>query len=109
MRSEDRSYDAPPTAVGLNDSFRPSMDSFVVSEQPLPAAAQSSSSYDDLRRRNREEYEQKRLDSYKKMDAIKTSPNPAPPPSPGYTGPRPLSSGSRSSDKKNAYGDVWEE
>ena len=109
MRSEDRSYDAPPTAVGLNDSFRPSMDSFVVSEQPLPAAAQSSSSYDDLRRRNREEYEQKRLDSYKKTDAIKTSPNPAPPPSPGSTGPRPLSSGSRSSDKKNAYGDVWEE
>jgi hypothetical protein len=109
IRSEDRSYDAPPTAVGLNDSFRPSMDSFVVSEQPLPAPAQNSSSYEDLRRRNREEFEQKRLDAYKKMDGVKTSPAPAP--SQGYTGPQnaPLSSGSRISDKKNVYGDVWEE
>lgn len=109
IRSEDRSYDAPPTAVGLNDSFRPSMDSFVVSEQPLPSPVQSSSSYDDLRRRNREEFEQKRLDAYRKTDEIKTTPNVASPPSSGYAGPQNLPTGSRTSDKKNLYGDVWEE
>ena len=40
MRAEDRSYEAPPSAVGLDDSFRPSMDSFTVSEQPLPPPSQ---------------------------------------------------------------------
>ncbi|XP_032786650.2 OCIA domain-containing protein 1 [Daphnia magna] len=108
LRSEDRSYDAPPTAIGLNDSFRPSMDSFVVSEQPLPSPTQHSSSYDELRRQNREEFEQKRLDAYKKTDGFKTNPNVAPHTAPGY-GTSGVSSRAHASDKKNSYGDVWEE
>ena len=107
MRAEDRSYDAPPTAVGLNDSFRPSMDSFSVSEQPLPPPTQSSASYDDLRRRNREEYEQKRMEAYKKVDGFKTPS--APPANSSYGTQNVPSSGSRTSGNKNAYGDVWEQ
>lgn len=105
MRSEDRSYDAPPTAVGLDDSFRPSLDSFSVSEQPLPPPTQSSTSYDDLRRKNREEFEHKRMENYKKMDGYKTNPNPTPAP---YRS-APTSQGSQVPANKNAYGDVWEE
>lgn len=109
IRSEDRSYDPPPTAVGLNDSFRPSMDSFSVSEQPLPQPNQVTTSYDDLRRQNREEYEQKRMDAYKRQDGFRTTQSPSPPPS--YQGPPrgPSAAGSRIPNKKNEYGDVWEE
>lgn len=108
MRSEDRSYDAPPTAVGLNDSFRPSMDSFSVSEQPLPPPNQISTSYDDLRRQNRDDFEQKRMEAYKRQDGFRTSPNPTPQPSyqAAQRGPSVVGS---SSNKKNEYGDVWEE
>lgn len=105
MRSEDRSYDAPPTAVGLDESFRPSMDSFSVSEQPLPPPTQSTTSYDDLRRKNREEFEHKRMEAYKKMDGFKTSPASSPAPYPSSS----ASQGSRIPANKNAYGDVWEE
>lgn len=105
MRSEDRSYDAPPTAVGLDDSFRPSMDSFSVSEQPLPPPTQNTTSYDDLRRKNREEFEHKRMEAYKRTDGFKTNPTPTPAPYPSA----PTSQGSRIPANKNAYGDVWEE
>lgn len=107
MRSEDRSYDAPPKAVGLDDSFRPSLDSFSVSDQPLPPPAQISTSYDDLRRSNREEFEHKRMEAYKKMDGFKTNQSPA---SAAYpSAPSTSLQGSRSPANKNAYGDVWEE
>uniref|UniRef100_G3MR37 OCIA domain-containing protein n=1 Tax=Amblyomma maculatum TaxID=34609 RepID=G3MR37_AMBMU len=52
-----RSYNAPQ---GLDDSQRPSLDNPVVAEVPenLPPAKYSTS-YEELRRRNREEYERR--------------------------------------------------
>lgn len=104
LRAEDRSYDAPPTISGLDDTFRPTLDSFVVEEQPLPPAAQNVASYDDLRRKNREEYEQRRAEAIKRVD---------PPRRPPVSQPSQPAYGSRSSpsssEKTNAYGDVWEE
>ncbi len=94
--------------MGLNDSFRPSMDSFSVSDQPLPPPTQSSASYDELRRRNREEYEQKRIDAYKRVEGYKAPSAPAANPSYG-TQNVPSSGSHPSAGNKNAYGDVWEQ
>ena len=104
MRAEDRSYEAPPTAVGLDDNFRPSMDSFSVSEQDLPPPASSATSYEDLRRKNREEYELKRMENYRRA----SSPTPVAPQPVAQPPPRRVPS-STGSGQKNAYGDVWEE
>jgi len=103
MRGEDRSYDAPPSAVGLDDTFRPSMDSFSVSDQPLPPPSQTVASYDDLRRMNREEYDQKRVAAYNRNVAPSPAPQERPAPIPTRRSPAPTGSA------KNAYGDVWEE
>lgn len=118
MKAQDFTFDAPPTAVGLDDSSRPSVDS-VISDDMLPPPVQSQSymSYEDRRRQNREEYEKK-----------KYGVNPTPPPAPapfappahfedssptssmftGEAAPKSLPS-YRKIVKKNEYGDTWEE
>jgi len=99
MRAQDFSYGAPPTVTGLDDSFRPSMDSFTISEQPLPPVSQNVTSYEDLRKENRREYV---MSSLQKQTA-----EPSTSRSPPVSTPNPRSS---SAPKvKNAYGDVWEE
>ena len=106
MRAEDRSYEAPPTAVGLDDNFRPSMDSFSVSEQELPPPTSNVTSYEDLRRKNREEYELKRMENYRRS----SSPTPAAaPPVAQPPPPQRRVPSSTGGGQKNAYGDVWEE
>lgn len=107
MRSEDRSYDPPPTLVGLDDTHRPSMDSFAVSDQPLPPSSPVMTSYDELRRKNREQYEQKRMDTPKRTETGRSAPLPA---QPSYVPPSaPSSAYGQAHPKKNAYGDVWED
>uniref|UniRef100_A0A131XC67 OCIA domain-containing protein n=1 Tax=Hyalomma excavatum TaxID=257692 RepID=A0A131XC67_9ACAR len=113
-----RSYNAPQ---GLDDSQRPSMDNPVIAEVPenLPPAKYSTS-YEELRRRNREEYE-RRLSAPPPSSQL---PPPAPsepsaqPPSQtfeeraqrGYPSRIPSSvPPGGSSGKKNKYGDSWED
>ena len=104
MRSEDRSYEAPPTAIGLDDNFRPSMDSFSVSDQELPPPASSDTSYEDLRRKNREDYERKKMENYRRMSSPASDPQPIKP-----VVRRPITSSGGGGGQKNSYGDVWEE
>ena len=95
MRAQDFTYGAPPTASGLDDSFRPSMDSFTVSEQPLPPVSQNVTSYEELRNENRREYMMGTLEKQVKSSAPAVS--------------IPTSRSSAVPKSKNAYGDVWEE
>lgn len=105
LRAEDRSYDPPPTVAGLDDSYRPTVDSFVVEEQPLPTPTQIVTSYDDLRRKNRQEYEERRTEAMRRVETPRKAPVGETSPAYGFRGPpSPLSH-----EKKNAYGDVWEE
>lgn len=104
LRANDRSYEAPPTISGLDDNFRPSLDSFAVDEQPLPQPAQNVTSYDDLRRKNREEYEQRRTEAAKRVEPPRRPPV-GQPSQPAYG----LRGSPSSSEKANAYGDVWEQ
>ncbi|XP_037569215.1 OCIA domain-containing protein 1-like isoform X3 [Dermacentor silvarum] len=128
QRLDLRSYNAPQ---GLDDSQRPSMDNPFVAEVPenLPPAKYSTS-YEELRRRNREEYE-RRLSApppssqlpplaLSQPPPVAPSQPPVQPPSQtfeekphrGYPSRIP-SSGSAPSvgnaGKKNKYGDSWEE
>ncbi|XP_077519443.1 OCIA domain-containing protein asrij [Amblyomma americanum] len=120
-----RSYNAPQ---GLDDSQRPSMDNPVVAEVPenLPPAKYSTT-YEELRRRNREEYE-RRLSAPPPSSHLPPpalSQPPVAPQSPtqasqelderpqrGYP-LRPPSSehapATGRTGKKNKYGDSWEE
>lgn len=105
LRAEDRSYDPPPTVAGLDDSYRPTVDSFVVEEQPLPTPTQIVTSYDDLRRKNRQEYEERQTEAMRRVETPRKAPVAETSPAYGFRGPpSPLSH-----EKKNAYGDVWEE
>ena len=96
MRAQDFSYGAPPSAAGLDDSFRPSMDSFAIAEQPLPPVSQNTTSYEDLRNENRREYV---MNSLQKQTV---EPQRSPVSTPNPRSPTALKA-------KNAYGDVWEE
>lgn len=105
-------YDTrPPSAEGLDDSFRPSVDNpILVQEEELPAEQKHVTSYDELRQKNREEYDKKRLAIYKETKLPKTSANPPPPRSSSssdfvsedYKPPAAPTRG------KNKYGDSWE-
>jgi len=50
-------YDEQPQTRGLDDTFRPSMDRNATDEKLDPSAAQKGTTYDELRRRNREQAE----------------------------------------------------
>ncbi|CAH1962009.1 unnamed protein product [Acanthoscelides obtectus] len=88
-----------PDAPGLEDYQRPSMDNPLVYEEEMPPAQKNFTSYEELRRKNREEYAQKRLGNYKEppREPGKVSP-------PVYEAP-PVRSGNE--QDANKYGDVW--
>ena len=117
MKAQDFSFDAPPTAVGLDESSRPSVDSVITDDMlPPPVQSQSYMSYEDRRRQNREEYEKK------KHGFNQPTPPPAPAPfappahfedsapTSTFTEAAPKSQPSyRKIVKKNEYGDTWED
>ncbi|EEZ99819.1 OCIA domain-containing protein 1 [Tribolium castaneum] len=84
-----------PQFDGLDDAQRPSIDNPIYEEE-MPPVQKQVTTYDELRKKNREEYQQKRTLSYR--EPAKS----APPPSPGPTTPSDVSEGI-----KNKYGDVW--
>ncbi|XP_046391297.1 OCIA domain-containing protein 1 [Ischnura elegans] len=100
-----------PTQEGLDDMGRPSLDSIgslggYDDEEPIGASPAGTPAqtvtYEELRRRNREEYEQKRSRPYRQAPSSEESPivsRPRPPP------PDASSSGSAI---RNQYGDIIE-
>lgn len=105
-----------PQFDGLDDSQRPSIDSnfsnlptyfnknfkFIyvivdpIYEEEMPPVQKNVTTYDELRKKNREEYQQKRTLSYREPTR-----SAAPPPSPSPSSNVP-------EGMKNKYGDVWE-
>ncbi|XP_022198058.2 OCIA domain-containing protein 1 [Nilaparvata lugens] len=117
-----------PHNEGLNDSFRPSLDYTALEDDSLPEVKQGPPvNYDDLRRKNREEYAQKGnayrsqqqqplqrpaspiLDQGSPLDP---GSQPPPPSSPtggqDYFPSRLKTYGPSTGGEKNKYGDVWE-
>uniref|UniRef100_A0A0A9YZH1 OCIA domain-containing protein 1 n=1 Tax=Lygus hesperus TaxID=30085 RepID=A0A0A9YZH1_LYGHE len=60
----DMDFDRPNIS-GLNDSYRPRIDDFPIPPPISQDGASPTSSYDELRRKNREEYEMKRTKPYR--------------------------------------------
>ncbi|XP_075229633.1 OCIA domain-containing protein asrij [Lycorma delicatula] len=103
-----------PINDGLNDAYRPSVDYPALEEETvLPPLQGGSVSYDDLRRKNREDFINKSTRPYRNV--------PTPEDIPSTIGPnpnplRPSTAPSESlpeksptySKQKNIYGDVWE-
>ncbi|KAB0792030.1 hypothetical protein PPYR_13991 [Photinus pyralis] len=84
-----------PDVDGLNDSFRPSLDNQVYEEEEMPPMQKHTTTYDELRKRNREEYQQARMPNIRPSE----SPHrmaPSPPRSDGHT------------SRTNKYGDTME-
>ncbi|XP_063239572.1 OCIA domain-containing protein 1 isoform X2 [Bacillus rossius redtenbacheri] len=95
-----------PYQQGLDDSGRPSLDSSMLEDDDLSASAQNhSTTYDELRRKNREEYEQKKPKPYRGEEGQPIfRPRPTPPPADaGPPSPFP-----QPHERLNKYGDVWE-
>ncbi|KAJ9580647.1 hypothetical protein L9F63_024182, partial [Diploptera punctata] len=96
-----------PYHEGLDDSQRPTLDSPLFEEETLPAGTQpKSATYEELRRKNREEYEQKKTRQFRGVtgpDDIPTSIRPKEPTPDASPNPPPTWN-----REKNQYGDVWE-
>ncbi|RZC33375.1 OCIA domain-containing protein 1 [Asbolus verrucosus] len=86
-----------PQYDGLDDSQRPSIDNPIYEEE-MPPVQKHVTTYDELRKQNREEYQQRRTGTYRETSKPTLSPPPSsvPPPTNLSEGP------------KNKYGDVWE-
>ncbi|KAL1516845.1 hypothetical protein ABEB36_000691 [Hypothenemus hampei] len=97
-------YGSTPTPDGLDDSFRPSLDNpIVLHEEEMPPEQKNVTTYEELRKKNREEYEQKRLQTYRQV-----------PPRTAPSQPSPVAKDTEFIDEykptaagKNKYGDVW--
>ncbi|CAH1391751.1 unnamed protein product [Nezara viridula] len=88
-----------PLSSGFDD-FRPNLDD-VQMEDSIPSPDRMrSTSYDELRRRNREEYEQKRTKPYRGVVTPEEVPT--------VLNPSDMSPIDTSSNPSNIYGDRWE-
>lgn len=54
-----------PENPGLDDYYRPSLDNPVFEEEEMPPVQKYTTTYDELRKKNREEYQQKRMGNLK--------------------------------------------
>ncbi|KAH8309264.1 OCIA domain-containing protein 1 [Drosophila kikkawai] len=89
-----------PTMSGLDDIYRPTLDSATMLDTELPLEpAKPGQSYEDLRRRNREEYLKHQQSPYSKPYEPPTSPQQRP----VQAAPLDPAAGG----KKNKYGDSW--
>ncbi|XP_018567692.1 OCIA domain-containing protein 1 [Anoplophora glabripennis] len=85
---------ARPDAPGLDDYQRPSVDNPIYEEE-MPPIQKHTTTYEELRKKNREEYQQKRIGNYREPA------KPLPPPS------KSSSETEDPSAAKTKYGDVW--
>nr|XP_018914366.1 PREDICTED: OCIA domain-containing protein 1 isoform X2 [Bemisia tabaci] len=111
----DLDIDRPLT--NFDDSFSSNNFNSSIIEDNLPATPPSAMySYDELRRKNREEYEQSRIKPYpRRVQPSSAAPSQSPDPPPESPRiwdqeppPRSSANPSQSWRQKNAYGDVWE-
>lgn len=58
-----------PTFEGLDESLRPSIDNPIYEEE-MPPAQKHITTYEELRKQNREEYQQKRIGNYPKESLV---------------------------------------
>ncbi|KAF5289660.1 hypothetical protein FQR65_LT11777 [Abscondita terminalis] len=61
-----------PDVHGLDDSFRPSVDNPIYDEE-MPPAQKHTTTYEELRKQNRDEYQQKRISNYRQSDPRSSS------------------------------------
>ncbi|XP_069701206.1 OCIA domain-containing protein 1 isoform X2 [Periplaneta americana] len=97
-----------PYNEGLDDSHRPTLDSpsFEEDSSLPPGTQHRSATYEELRRKNREEYEQKKTKPFRGIttpEDIPTAVHPRGPPPDSTPSPPPTWN-----QEKNRYGDVWE-
>lgn len=86
-----------PDAPGLEDYQRPSVDNPIYEEE-MPPIQKHNTTYEELRKKNREEYQQKRIGNYR--EPVKPSSPSAKPSSESEETYNP-------SAAKTKYGDVW--
>ncbi|XP_050315860.1 OCIA domain-containing protein 1 [Anthonomus grandis grandis] len=68
-------YNNRPTINGLDDSFRPSLDNpIVLHEEEMPPEQKHITTYEELRKQNRQEYEKQRMLNYKQSNPRSTYP-----------------------------------
>ncbi|GLV33721.1 asrij [Carabus blaptoides fortunei] len=92
-----------PEQSGLDDTYRPSLDNPVHEEESMPPIQDKTTSYDELRKQNRDEYQKHRTSSYKGM------PSPADVPPVRRPQAEPERSALSSAPKRtNMYGDAME-
>nr|CAD7431004.1 unnamed protein product [Timema monikensis] len=92
-----------PYMAGLDDSGRPTADTILLAEEDLPSPQSHSTTYEELRRKNREEYEQKKTKQFRGVTGQEDLPTVIRPRSQG-TDAAPTPGGR----EKNQYGDVWD-
>ncbi|XP_050501428.1 OCIA domain-containing protein 1 [Diabrotica virgifera virgifera] len=86
-----------PENPGLDDYHRPSLDNPAVETlEEMPPEQKISTSYEELRKKNREEYIQKRTGGYKEPPVRVTEPS--------FLSPRQEKS---TNTNENKYGDTW--
>lgn len=56
-----------PSITGLDDIYRPSLDNTTFYETELPIEAKQGTSYEELRKKNREEYEKKQQNPFSSL------------------------------------------
>lgn len=85
-----------PELEGLDDSHRPSVDNPIYEEE-MPPVQRSKTTYDELRKQNREEYQQRRIGAYRSRPDVPSSESDSPL----------LSTESERARAQNKYGDTW--
>lgn len=95
-----------PENPGLDDYYRPSLDNPVFGEEEeMPPVQKYTTSYEELRKRNREEFQQKRMGNYK--DISKLPETPPQTSNENYSSDSEVTTGNKPQVPKNKYGDVW--
>lgn len=103
--NRDFDYDTRPPPEGLDDSFRPSVDNpIVICEEEMPPEQKHETTYEELRKKNREEYEQRRI--LNARDPSRTA-SPQPSQRPPLRNEDVNEESKKASGLKNKYGDVW--
>ncbi|KAK4873348.1 hypothetical protein RN001_015377 [Aquatica leii] len=64
-----------PEIGGLDDTYRPSLDNPIL-EEDMPPVQKSTTTYEELRKQNRDEFQQKRVGNYRQTESF---PHPAAP------------------------------
>lgn len=97
-----------PENPGLDDYYRPSLDNPVFGEEEeMPPVQKYTTSYEELRKKNRDEYQQKRMGNYKDFSKLSSPTTPPQSSNENYSTDPDITTGDKPQLPKNKYGDVW--